>query len=161
MSAQKKLALSEQSESKGFTLVELMVVITIIAILSVIGVTVFSGVQKNARDTVRRGDINALATALELNYSNSTYTFPNGSAFGSGSVPKDPLDGSDNCQRTSSTNKACWYCVKGLGVPGCADTASRESWSVGAWFNGSATSTVWMICANLENGTVYCKSNAQ
>ncbi len=60
---------TKQSKS-GFTLVELLVVITIIAILSVIGVTVFTGIQKNARDTKRKGDVNAISKALEAKYSN-------------------------------------------------------------------------------------------
>lgn len=50
---------------KGFTLVELLVVISIIAILSVIGLTIFSGVQKSARDAKRKGDLHAIALALE------------------------------------------------------------------------------------------------
>ena len=37
----------------GFTLVELLVVVAIIAVLSVIGITIFTGVQKNARDARR------------------------------------------------------------------------------------------------------------
>lgn len=50
---------------KGFTLVELLVVISIIAILSVIGITVFSSAQKSARDAKRRADLQALRLALE------------------------------------------------------------------------------------------------
>ena len=70
----------------GFTLVELLIVISIIAVLSVIGVTVFSGVQKSARDAKRRGDIDAIAKALEVYKSqNNTYTpaasLPCNSAF--------------------------------------------------------------------------------
>ncbi len=59
------LALSEHSESKGFTLVELLVVITILGILSVIGIAAYSGVQKNARDAKRKADLNKINTYLE------------------------------------------------------------------------------------------------
>lgn len=148
-------------QDKGFTLVELLVVITIIAILSVIGITVFSGVQKNARDARRRGDIDALAKAAELNYSGVYYLFPDGSAFASGTVPKDPLDNQDNCQRTNSTNKKCWYCLRGAGsTPGCED-GTYSTQEVSNFFNGNGSGTRWMICANLEAGTPFCRSNQQ
>ncbi len=75
---------------KGFTLIELLVVISIITVLSTIGLTVFQGVQKNARDSVRKNDLNQLSTALELYYQkNNRYlsgvtqcqTDPNASTF--------------------------------------------------------------------------------
>ncbi len=153
---------------KGFTLIELMVVITIIAILSMIGVTAFSGVQKNARDAKRRGDIDAIATAFEINYSGGTYILPSNSAFASGSAPKDPLDGQDNCTSIAngpngSTMKKCWYCIKGGDLIGCNDSAypAFEISSLISQNAGQNTGTSWMICANLESGQTYCKRNAQ
>ncbi len=50
---------------RGFTLVELMIVITVIAILSTIAVVSFTRVQKQSRDTKRKGDVRSLATALQ------------------------------------------------------------------------------------------------
>lgn len=52
--------------NSGFTLVELLVVISIIAILSVIGVTVFSGVQNNARDAKIKADFDAMYKNIEI-----------------------------------------------------------------------------------------------
>lgn len=60
---------------KGFTLVELMIVITVIAILATIAVVSFTRVQKQARDTKRRGDVRALATALQAYFSEKN-TYP-------------------------------------------------------------------------------------
>lgn len=77
----------------GFTLVELLVTVSIIAILSVIGVTVFTGVQKNARDAQRRGDIEAISKAFEANATSGTatpYPVPLVSWFASGNFPIDP-----------------------------------------------------------------------
>lgn len=61
-------ALSERRESKGFTLVELLVVITIIAILSVIGLTIYTSTLKSARDARRLADLRDLKNALEQYY---------------------------------------------------------------------------------------------
>lgn len=64
-----------KSFKKGFTLVELMIVITVIAILATIAVVSFSRVQKQARDTKRKGDLRALATALQA-YFTEKNTYP-------------------------------------------------------------------------------------
>ncbi len=53
---------------KGFTIVELLIVIVVIGILAALVLNTFSGAQKRARDTERTGDINALATQLEVYY---------------------------------------------------------------------------------------------
>lgn len=54
-----------KSSARGFTLVELLVSIAIIAVLSVIGLTLFSTAQQAARDAKRRQDLKAIAAALE------------------------------------------------------------------------------------------------
>lgn len=53
---------------KGFTLVELMVVITVIAILMTIAIVSFTRIQKQSRDTKRKADIRTLETALQAYY---------------------------------------------------------------------------------------------
>ena len=50
----------------GFTLIELMVAISIVAILSTVGMSFYGTAQKSARDSKRKQDINAIATALEI-----------------------------------------------------------------------------------------------
>ena len=49
----------------GFTLVELLVVITIIGILAVGGLSLFASAQQKARDSVRQTDLRSLITTIE------------------------------------------------------------------------------------------------
>lgn len=62
-------------KKNGFTLIELLVVIAIIAVLSTIGLVVYSSVQKNARVSKRIQDLEAMKTALET-YKASTGYYP-------------------------------------------------------------------------------------
>ena len=59
---------------KGFTLIELMVAVSIMAILATLGLMMFTKVQSTARDARRKQDLNSLKSALELYYTrNSIY----------------------------------------------------------------------------------------
>ncbi len=60
---------------RGFTLVELMIVITVIAILATIAVVSFTRVQKQARDTKRKAEVKSLETALQAYYTEKN-TYP-------------------------------------------------------------------------------------
>lgn len=52
----------------GFTLVELLITVSIIAILASVGLVTYSHSQAIGRDGKRRDDIRAIATALEAYY---------------------------------------------------------------------------------------------
>lgn len=60
---------------KGFTIVELLIVIVVIAILAAISLVAFNGLQQRARDTQRKSDIAAIVKALEL-YHNDKGRYP-------------------------------------------------------------------------------------
>ena len=65
---------------KGFTMIEILISIAIIAVLTAIGIVSYVSINKNARDAKRRGDIEQIRSALELYRSdNGYYPAPAGS----------------------------------------------------------------------------------
>lgn len=52
----------------GFTIVELLIVIVVIAILATISVVAYNGIQQRARDNIRKSDLATIEKALELLY---------------------------------------------------------------------------------------------
>ena len=95
---------------KGFTFVELLVVISIVAILSVIGLVTYAAFLSNTRDAKRQSDLKLIQSALEQYHGDQKYypyeISPGGSLV-SGSktylnkVPSDPK-GSPNYSYVSS-----------------------------------------------------------
>jgi prepilin-type N-terminal cleavage/methylation domain-containing protein len=88
---------------KGFTLLELLIVIAIIGVLISVGVVSYSQAQRKTRNSRRRSDIKALQNAWEQYYAdnNGKYPYSSGCPDASsmttylpGGYPTDPKDGS-------------------------------------------------------------------
>jgi type II secretion system protein G len=73
-------------KQKGFTIVELLVVIVVIGILASISVVSYNGVQKRARDSARDSAVRTIRLAMEV-YKSDANVYPSitGVAAGSGS----------------------------------------------------------------------------
>ncbi len=70
----------------GFTIVELLIVIVVIAILAAISIVAYNGIQQRARDSQRQNDIVLLKKSLELYYiNNGRYPAGSGSTSINGS----------------------------------------------------------------------------
>ena len=70
------MAFRRLKNSRGVTLVELMVVVAIIAILAAVAITLYQDLQKTARLAADNGTIAALRSASAIYYGKNDGTFP-------------------------------------------------------------------------------------
>lgn len=80
---------------KGFTIIELLIVIVVIAILATIAIVAYGGIQERARDSQRSHDMATIKKAL-LMYNATHGGVPRGSAFGGNSVAGWHLSSGEN-----------------------------------------------------------------
>ncbi len=89
-----------KNNNKGFTLIELMVVIAIIGLISSVVLSSLAGARSKARDTKRVGEIRSVERALDLYSLDNNGNFPlsniNSWSGGPTSVPRK-ADGSVDC----------------------------------------------------------------
>lgn len=84
--------------SQGFTFIEMLVVVTLIGILSLIGVANFRVANQKARDGRRQGDLQQVRAALEL-YRTDENIYPTTGNLSLlepdyiGTIPPDPTTG--------------------------------------------------------------------
>jgi prepilin-type N-terminal cleavage/methylation domain-containing protein len=107
---------------KGFTLVELLVVISIIGLLSTIAIVSLGSARAKSRDTKRVADMKQMFTALEQYYTDySGYpTVATVGAYPSIAAVNDIVLGSTNADVLSNTNAA---------APGSSCTTTCGSFS--------------------------------
>jgi len=115
-------------QKRGFTLLELLIVIGLIGILISIAVTSYSTIQKKSRDSRRMGDLKAIQNAMEQYYAEhtsypatdystlSTVYFPAG-------PPKDPKTSCFYRQTDMSTSQYSISAdLEGVGTFTCSTT---------------------------------------
>lgn len=157
----------------GFTLLELMVVITIIGLMSSIIFTSLAATRIKGRDTKRKGDMNQLQKALELYY-NTNYSYPDtsgawwaitGGCGGAhtltgatgyipnlaptylGQLPVDPKPSTDTCSGYNYRSDGNNYKLIDNAVNGAGGPESFPT-SNETFYDPARPTTAWMITNN-------------
>ncbi len=147
--------ISLKKNNRGFTIVELLIVIVVIGILAALVIVTYNGIQQKARDTERKTDIKAVQGQLEAYWANNakypTMANMNDATFRSANLKgldpaalADPKDAGSQ-SLCAATTSSCYGYV--LTPSGCDNAA-----------NGDCSN--YVLTATLEaGGTFAVQSN--
>lgn len=89
-------------KKRGFTLIELLVVIAIIGILATIILVSYNNMQAKSRDSKRKSDLQTMASAMEIYYSDmKVYITGNSNASGAVEISVGTAQKRNSCVLTS------------------------------------------------------------
>jgi general secretion pathway protein G len=137
--------MKKKNIKNGFSLIELLVVISIIGILMALSMFGIKNARESSRDGKRKSDLETIRSALEL-YKADVGSYPAslGSSISQGgqtyldSVPKDPLDPARNYSYATSGTPPTTYIlcaalenpVAGASTTGCASCGENCNYKV-------------------------------
>lgn len=135
---------------RGFTLIEVLITVSIIGLLASLTLVSFGGSQKSARDTQRKSDLKQYATALEnfANQNSSLYPERNVTVSAKGTLcvdlgittcPEDPKN---------SVDSSFEYKYQSDGSASGGDASATD---YVLWGKIEKTSDYWVVCSG---GTV-------
>ncbi|MCX5784483.1 MAG: prepilin-type N-terminal cleavage/methylation domain-containing protein [Elusimicrobia bacterium] len=133
---------------KGFTLIELMIVVAIIGILAAIAIPKFSDLINKAKEGATKGALSSIRSALQVYYADNEGWFPTDSlsiltAGGKyiSSIPAAKVP----TRHYDSTTVMLFSSVTAGGLPSVDTVGSFGTVDSGGWayFNNATNSTMW------------------
>ncbi len=103
---------SNRGSDRGFTLIELVIVIVILGILAAVAIPKYEDLQEQARSATLKGQIGSIRSAIAIQYGrnalNGAASFPTltGVIFADGNVPKEPIMKSNAVKTTPGVDNA-------------------------------------------------------
>ena len=148
-----------QRNQRGFTIVELLIVIVVIGILAGLVITTFTGIQQRARNTERETDVKAIHGQVEAYYAqngkyptlanlnDSTWRAANMKGLDAEAL-KDPKGTAQTLVAAPAANDYAYAVFMSDGTTACTNVA-----------DGTADCAVYTLTGTKEGGGVYSKSN--
>lgn len=138
---------------KGFTLLELLIVIAVVGVMASFGVNTFRKSQSAARDANRKSDIGQFRTALEAYANRGSNLYPardNNGGVAASTVLCTDL-GLTNCpvDKKQSTDATFTYRYQSDG----GATGGPVGTQYVLWAKLEATTDNWVVCSNGKAGT--------
>ncbi len=130
-----------KKSKKGFTLIELMIVVAIIGILAAIAIPRFAQMLEKSREGATKGNLSSMRSAVSIYYSEREGTWPGDmtTAFTSYLYPIPPAKASPLGNVATVTGTGVAPAAAGTGWAYITDTTSVYAGSVFA--NSTATDT--------------------
>lgn len=133
-----------KDKKRGFTIVELLIVIVVIGILAAIAIVAYNGIQSRARDAQRKSDIGAIVKTLEYYYADKGF-YP----LSSGSTVIN--------SGWSTTADASWQNLKNVVAPYASNFPSSDPKNTSGSAAAATTTAYTYDYVVLQNSS-YCNT---
>jgi prepilin-type N-terminal cleavage/methylation domain-containing protein len=146
---------------KGFTLIELMVVIAVIGILAAVALISLTGVQRSARDATRKSNVSDYATALARYYQDNQ-AYPVSASDSIGGPPTAPSPAGTGIFSAAGALVSAKYMPTALADPlgGGNCKASGAGASINCQYSYTGASNGFTIWSVLETPTGATSTNS-
>lgn len=140
----------------GFTLIEMLIVISLIGILAALALVSFGPVQKQARDTTRKSDLKQYQNSLEMyaNLTNGLFPSRTASTIASTTLCTDlnvRLEPDISCSEDPKYESDNTFVYRYIS-DGVSGTASASKYVLWAKIENSSTTQYWILCSNGKTG---------
>ncbi len=149
--------MSHINKQRGFTIVELLIVIVVIGILAALVITTFTGIQQKARNTERTTDVKAMHGQVEAYFAQNG-KYPTLANMNDSTWRSTNMKGLDQEALRDPTSSPASYTLLG------AAAANGYAYAVTASDNTACDNTAkdcakYTLTATLEGGGTFAKTS--